>query len=263
MRVTLVLFSGGLDSTYLVSHMLSDDGPVDILYVNGGQCPNKIAMELEARDRLIAQMNEYYPNKIRNSYEFLLPTYRHHGDNKKWTQPNAWLQGAFSILDPELHNNVRVAYVSDDGAHFGYHLRHLEDQWLAMQKMGFKGEPVPIEFATLHMTKLDIMEGIDKRLLPNVWVCELPKDRKACGGCSPCKLANETLAKYKAKHGETVWRAVRRAQRQQSFWYTDVEKRREVNRQGDAAYVLHEHRSYKDFQCLPEEVVGEAILIET
>lgn len=53
MKVPLLLFSGGLDSTYLVSYMLAENGPVDILYVNGGQAPEKMRLELEARQRNI------------------------------------------------------------------------------------------------------------------------------------------------------------------------------------------------------------------
>lgn len=260
MKIPLVLFSGGLDSTYLVSYMLSEEGPIDILYVNGGQHPEKIRLELEHRDRLIAQLNEYYPNKIRCTYECLKQTYFHSGINKKWNQPNAWMQGAFHVIDPELHSCIRLAYVSDDGAHFGYHLKHLEQQWRSMQELGFNGDPIPIDFPLLAYTKLNVMEEIDKRLLPNVWVCEAPSDGKACQSCNPCMLANETLAKYKAKHGETVWRAVSKAKRLGNPWYSNIESDRNFVREGNGRWVENKHSSYKDYRFIPEIKLSEAVL---
>jgi 7-cyano-7-deazaguanine synthase in queuosine biosynthesis len=251
MSVPLVLFSGGMDSTYLVSYMLSEDGPVDILYVNGGQSREKMRLELEARDRLIEFMNREYPNKIQRQYEILQPVYIHDGCNKKWIQPNAWMQGAFRVLDASRHSCVRIAYVNSDGAYFGSHLSDIKAQWKSMLKVGFKGDHIPLEFAILHMDKLEVLEAIDKRLLPMVWVCEMPSDGKACQKCSPCKLANATLHAYKQRHGETVWRAVARAKRKDPYG-TPLEEQREEQRVGDLAYVKISYPSYDHYRCPPE-----------
>lgn len=222
--IPLVLFSGGLDSTYLVSCLLQN-GPVDVLYVNGGQCPEKIKKELEARDKLIKLMNEIYPHKIQGQYEVLEPIYRHTGEDKKWTQPNTWMQGAYRVLKPDRHSCVKLAYVRDDGAFFGYHLPKMEQQWKAMLELGYIGKHVPLEFPMLNNSKLEVLEWIDKRLLEHIWVCEMPVDGKACNKCCPCNLINATLREYKHKHGETVWRTAKRAIRE--FEKTDPVKVRE------------------------------------
>lgn len=200
----LVLLSGGLDSTYLVSKLLQD-GPVDVLYVNGGQARAKIERELKARDKLIELMNRIYPYKIQGQYEVLEPTYLHDGKNKKWIQPNAWMQGAYRVLVPDRHNSVKVAYVKDDGASFGYHLPVMERQWEAMLQLGYQGGHVPLEFPILHLSKLEILEQIDKRLIEHIWVCENPIPSGSCGKCPPCSLSNSVLRDYKLKHGETVF----------------------------------------------------------
>lgn len=251
MSVPLVLFSGGMDSTYLVSYMLAENGPIDVLYVNGGQSPEKMRLELEARDRLIEFMNREYPNKIQRQYEILQPVYIHDGQSKKWQQPNSWMQGAYRVLDASRHSCVRIAYVSSDGAHFGSNLHHIEQQWASMLKVGFTGDHIPLEFPLIHLTKLDILEQIDKRLLPMVWVCEMPHAGKACQRCSPCKLANATLREYKHKHEETVWRAVSRAQRKERRYLTHEEQRAE-QRVGDCAYVNIGYPSYDYYKCAPE-----------
>lgn len=253
MRIPLVLFSGGLDSTYLVSYLLSETGPVDILYVNGGQSFTKITRELEARDKLIELMNRIYPNKIRNQYELLHPVYLHNEVAKKWTQPNAWMQGAFSVLNPEIHSALNVAYVNDDGAYFGYHLQDIKDQWRSMQVVGTKGDHVELTFPIIHIDKINILEQIDKRLLPHVWVCELPIDRKACQICAPCKLMNKVLRDYKERHKETVWRAVKRAERSCPDY--DLLEQRENSRSSRIPYVLVEHKPYTDFEFLPRQTI--------
>ena len=251
MKVPLVLFSGGLDSTYLVSYMLATDGPVDILYVYGGQSEEKMRLELQARDRLIEFMNREYPNKIQRQYEILQPVYLHDGQSKKWTQPNAWMQGAFRVLDAGRHNCVRIAYVGSDSAYFGKYLPDVEAQWASMLKVGFYGEHIPLEFPLLHMSKLDILEQIDKRLLPMAWVCELPTKGKACQRCAPCQLANTTLWQYKRKHEETVWRAVARASRKERRSQTHEEQRAE-QRVGNMPYVRIGFPPYDYYKCAPE-----------
>jgi 7-cyano-7-deazaguanine synthase in queuosine biosynthesis len=251
MKVPLVLLSGGMDSTYLVSYMLAEDGPIDILYVNGGQAQEKMKLELEARDRLIEFMNREYPNKIQRQYEILQPVYLHDGQSKKWNQPNSWMQGAYRVLDAKRHSCVRVAYVDSDGAYFGKHLQHVEDQWNSMLKHGFHGDPIPLEFPLLHMTKLNVLEEIDKRLLPMVWVCEMPSEGKACQKCSPCMLANLTLYQYKQKHEETVWRAVARAQRKGPYC-TDRAEQRVMQHVGKCSYVDIRYPSYDYYKCPPE-----------
>lgn len=237
--IPLVLFSGGLDSTYLVSTLLMK-GPVDVLYVNGGQSIEKMRKELEARDKLIELMNQIYPHKIQGQYEVLDSVYKHDGQNKKWIQPNAWTQGAYRVLKPGRHDSVQVAYVKDDGAAFGYHLPQLEELWKNLLKLSYSGDHVPLQFPLLYTSKLEILEEIDKRLLEHIWVCEIPKDGKACGKCPPCLLANNTLHRYKEKHGETVWRTAKRTIR--NFEAENKIKQREnVN----VSYHCHDSDFYK------------------
>lgn len=246
----LVLFSGGLDSTYLVSHLLQY-GPVDILYVNGGQCKNKIAAEIKARDKLIAKLNQFYPHKIQAEYEILEPLYRHSPQSKAYTQPNAWIQGAYRILDKNRHSSLQIAYVSDDGAGFGAVTNDIKDLWAATLKVGYSGEHVPLEFPLLHTSKLEILEKLDKRLLQDIWVCELPINEKHCGDCKPCTLMRNVLSQYKQKHGETVWNTALRTIRELTEPRTRIEQR-EWHK--DSSYVLHDHNYYENVAGHPRRI---------
>lgn len=237
--IPLVLFSGGLDSTYLVSTLLMN-GPVDVLYVNGGQHSEKIKKEIEARDKLIALMNQIYPYKIQGQYEILDTVYKHDGENKKWIQPNAWMQGAYRVLKPGRHGSVKIAYVRDDGAAFGRKLPTMETQWEATLSLGYAGDHVPLEFPVIHMSKLEILEEIDKRLLEHIWVCEKPENGKSCGKCVPCDTIDTALYRYKKKHGETVWRTAKRAIR--GFNAEDKIKKRENTH---VSYHCHDSDFYE------------------
>ncbi len=249
-----MLFSGGLDSTYMVAEYLCNHGPVDVLYVNGSQHPVKMELELEARKALIAKMNEYYPNKVQKQYVIEEHVYRHDGKNKKWIQPNAWLQGAFAVLDPERHSCLQVAYVNDDGAYFGQQLKTIQDLWDSLIKVSYTGDHVPLEFPYISTNKLAILTHFDKRLLPHVWVCENPtSSKKACQRCSPCKLINRVLWEYKQQYGETVWRAVKKAERAQAT-------------RGDgwvhgSCYSTHTPDIFDDWRFIPESKL-ETKLIE-
>lgn len=246
----LVLLSGGLDSTYLVSKLLQS-GPVDVLYVNGGQCPKKIKCEIAARDKLIAKMNTLYPHKIQGQYEILDPTYLHDGKNKKWIQPNAWMNGAFRVLIPDRHSSLNIAYVNDDGAHFGNHLPYIVNQWVAMLKVGFMGSHVPIEFPILHMDKLEILEEIDKRLLDDVWVCELPAhDLKACNKCKPCRTLQVAKLQYKWKHGETVEATTKRTLKE--FKAENIAKSRKDHEPNQKAYYAYDADQYVYLKGTPK-----------
>lgn len=252
MTVPLILFSGGLDSTYLVSQRLTE-GPVDILYVNGGQSQDKIRLELEARDKLIEKMNSYYPHKIQGQYEVLDPVYLHNGEHKKWIQPNAWMQGAFRVIT-NRHSKLEVAYVSDDGANFGFHLPKIRDQWNATLAVGYANEPIPLEFPTLHLTKLDILENIDKRLLNDIWVCEIPKGDKPCGCCSPCKLINKVLWEYKGKHGETVFNTAKRVEREFAAFEENKKQFRLDRKPLTTPFDVHDCGFYKDYKGRPKAI---------
>jgi len=253
MTVPLILFSGGLDSTYLVSQLLTS-GPVDVLYVNGGQCKEKMHLELEARDKLIEKMNSYYPHKIQGQYELIDPVYLHDGQNKKWIQPNAWIQGAYRVLKKDRHDSVQVAYVCDDGANFGSMLPTLQEQWAATLKLGYEGEHVPLKFPLLNMGKLNILEDIDKRLLNDIWVCEMPKDSKACGCCNPCKLIKRVLWEYKDKHGETVFNTAKRVEREFAAFEENKKQSRLDRKPHTTSYDVYDGGFYTDYKGRPRAI---------
>lgn len=245
-KVPLVLFSGGLDSTYLVSTLLQS-GPVDVIYVNGGQCKDKIKCEIEARDKLIEKFNTYYPYKIQGQYEIIDPVYLHTGSDKKWTQPNAWIQGVYRVLHAARHKAVYIGYVKDDGFAFGGAMRSLKKLWKNLLKVSFTGKHVSLKFPLKHLSKVEILENLDKRLLDDVWVCELPVDGKHCKKCKPCKLMELVLYDYKCRNGKSVWLTATQMKRK---YLNDRENKQLVRanyKPLSSAYKLFDSGVYEDY----------------
>lgn len=169
----LVLFSGGLDSTFLLQMTLWY-GPCDVLYVRGGQHWDKVTKEHEARRKIIDTLNENYGYKVTREYE---PSGRLSFSaivDRKYSQPISWLMGALQVLNPDRHSKLLVGYVADDSFGFGRLSQHIEKVWESSQMLTHTKTPVPIEFPLADIGKLDILKQLDSRLVPLIWVCEDP-----------------------------------------------------------------------------------------
>lgn len=194
-RYPLLLFSGGLDSTYLLYWLLSESD-VYTLYVNCGQGELKVSQELKARQKIIKEL--YKLNEINNrvleSYcvdNFKTINNIGNGDIA-FKQVISWLIAAIHIVDPRIHSEVQIAYVIGD------QITPLADTlksiWENLWKVAHVGkEFVPLKFKLLEhfLTKPDILNRLLPSVVDKVWVCEKPVKvgRKIipCNSCAPCK----------------------------------------------------------------------------
>lgn len=229
----LVLFSGGLDSTYLISQYLRV-GAVDTLSVQANQSEMKQIREEIARKRVIEElgkMSRRYPFTVNREYMRDLNHQFTEVPDYDMVQPISWLTAALIVTDPKIHSEVAIAYLLGDQAPA---LRQYIDAfWHAGWKLLHWNEPiVPLVFPLLDagLTKRKILDRIDKQLVSHVWSCELPSIRpgegvyfswadveeakkdprrlKACGKCLPCRLMKHTLADYKEDNDESYSTAV-------------------------------------------------------
>lgn len=214
-KVPLLLFSGGMDSTYMLACAL-DDTPVDILYVNSSQGPNKIAAEKLARQAILGEFRRSITDRIkqgeknvhyiRKEYEVNLPEDFFDGTTpgKTWVQPVIWMMAALSKIDPDRHSCLRIGYVSGDS--ITSQVDNITKAWETLQ-MFTKIRVVPIEFPLIRGTKLEIMKQMPVGLLDKVWFCEAPRisdmaDYYQCGHCTPCLTHHGVTAMRKRQLGE-------------------------------------------------------------
>ncbi len=202
-KIPLLLFSGGLDSTFMLQQSLMESD-VDILYVDGGQAPLKIqAEELARLDILdwfieVKKKNPTRFHSVRGQRHFNSPNFAG-APGALTSQPVSWLIAALYHCDPERHSCVRVAYVmGDDMAGFRHELCKAWDALLMVTKLHF----VPIEFPLIFIKKPQLLREIDQELIPMTWTCETPvwlkKTLVPCGKCVPCKRSDIEQADHRA-----------------------------------------------------------------
>lgn len=190
-RAPLLLFSGGLDSTYLLYDLLQRS-PVDVLYCDGGQHPLKILAERIARKKIIEAIEALgAPFKVRNQYtadRFSLSQ----NPSVLFQQPPAWIFGALSQIEADKHSSLEVGYVSGDCALTYRH--EMTRAWEALNEMCLS-EKIPLRMPLMRHTKGEVLSALPSELRALVWVCETPQleeggespNVEPCGHCLPCE----------------------------------------------------------------------------
>lgn len=177
----LVMFSGGLDSTMMLSRMLKET-QVDVMYVSGPQGTAKSRKEEEARAAILLWMDNNRPYPVRSVIDFRLPE----GDMQRGTkygQVLPWLYGGMATANGRQHTSLAIGYVMGDD--ITEHLVNLEKAWDLLSNVS-KSEPVKLTFPLRNTTKQQLLQEIPSDLYKLIWYCEIPKEGKACGRCEAC-----------------------------------------------------------------------------
>lgn len=207
-KIPLVLFSGGLDSSFMLQHYLKTTD-VDVLYV-GGALGVKMALEFIARKAIIKALNSKSQYKVRRLF-YVDAHDITHGDvpDGRYSQPIGWLSGALTVVDPAKHSVVAIGYLHGEG--ILSHTSELFAAWNALSSFT-KWETVPLSFPLANHTKQNILDLIDPELLKLAWVCERPRVTKSdprtrlplkyepCCVCSSCLTLYSNLTTWGQRH---------------------------------------------------------------
>lgn len=193
-KIPLVLFSGGLDSTFLLYSLL-DVVPVDILYVDGCQGVSKATAELKAREKIIRLLESRGDLRLSCTFKVRNQIIANHGNEViaeyRFAQVLPWIYGAISNYTRE-HSSVAISYVLGDD--ICGDLKDVRTAWDLISNFT-KQHPVPLAFPLRRIRKTDIYKILPEKLLKLVWVCENPNEIKRagrgtvfkpCGKCVPC-----------------------------------------------------------------------------
>lgn len=200
----LVLFSGGLDSTFLLwDLMVNQKTDVDIIYAEGHQADLKTLKEKEQRKLIIARLQELSGRMVIGRYEVphIVPNEAGRAAGYSTVasighiQSLAWFLSAFYTVIPEIHSTVQIAYVMGDTI-IGQ-LYYMQQAWNNLRKFSCKGETNLI-FPLQDICKAHILNNLPAELIELCWVCETPllKDGEivACNKCTPCRRHAMELA---------------------------------------------------------------------
>lgn len=187
----LILFSGGLDSTYLVYETLKTSN-VHLVYVVGNVYTEKMKLELEAREKI----KKWFTDNPHSEFKIVSDTVLHFevGDHSQMfngtrlPQPAMWLFPALYYYKAGMHTSVQIGYVKDDNA-LPY-LVDLKSAWNSLTNV-VKRDFIPLIFPITEVDKSYSYSILPKELRSLLWVCDRPLidgNRKTieCGTCTPC-----------------------------------------------------------------------------
>ena len=185
-KVPLVLWSGGLDSTYLLYSKFLNGHAVDILSVSLENNDSIQKYEVVAMERLtelflteeslLAEIQEHHKYKINT-----IP------GNMYFAQPICWFFAALCVFDSTKYSSIEIAYVKGDDV--WHHKHDLLEYMNTIIKIHCR-EKVEVLFPLEWHEKRQIIKDLQKtrlgiELLKNIRYCESPQETP-CGECISC-----------------------------------------------------------------------------
>jgi hypothetical protein len=239
-KVPLILFSGGLDSSFLLQEELKK-GDVDVLYVKGVLHEKKMKEEEDRRDAIIEILQKSTGNKVRKQRRIDLGIMPFGNmEDQTFTQPPMWMMGALMVSDIRQHSELLIGYISGD--QIMPMLPAIKAAWQQLQIISKEHGEIPVNFPLLFTTKNKAMMDLHPEVMRLVWYCEIPQtkyysigpalqilpgpdeteeERKArfanmrekvvpCGRCEACYRMQAAFFTWKQKRQQPYWKYLRR-----------------------------------------------------
>lgn len=219
-KIPLVLYSGGLDSTFLM-HLLLQKQDVDMLYVHCNGTEERRLKEMGAMERAVAYFRDAHAQDLyqglpRALFEVTLDQTLIHTPDRRLIQPAAWIIGAICRFDPARHSELIAGYVLGDTA--PVLKTEMEAVWrnlYAIMHFCDPKEAPSIRYPLVEdgYDKCRILEDLPVDLADKLWYCELParlKDSERivfCGTCPSCVRHRFAIREYEEKHKISYYQA--------------------------------------------------------
>lgn len=179
----VILFTGGLDSTYLLYKNLKEGNHVYLVYTKIENNTNKTKSELHVIDEIIVEMNRLFsPCNITIKYNSV-DIYSNSGGIRFKQLPAHLLSMIYSIDD--LQSEIQLGYCMNDDM-----ISYIEDFKLLYESyMPFCAKGMPeLTFPLMKIAKWQMLDELPQSLKDLVFSCEEPQDLcKPCGSCDSCK----------------------------------------------------------------------------
>ena len=185
-----ILFSGGLDSTYLVYKNLKEGNTVYPYYVNITNNGDRPDMEFRTTKKLYQVFKDefpglIYPPKEIGSFEI--------GVENPWRiiQPQIWIFFLSMLQYSKNIDEFQIGYIKNDDA-----LDYLKD--IKKLHNSFKGFPafenkfIPLKFPLLKYDKYELMKLLPEKYSKLIVSCEnahkIGDEYVSCGTCHNCLI---------------------------------------------------------------------------
>jgi hypothetical protein len=243
-KVPLILFSSGLDSSYLLQEKLKE-GDVEVLYVRAIIGEAKMAMEQARQDKIISILQKETGHRVRARHVVDLGKAPFGNmEDHTFTQPPMWIMGALIVSDVRKHTELCIGYVVGDQVM--PLLANMANAWENLQAVSKFTGAIPVKFPLYLTSKLDVLKNLHPEVIRNAWFCERPHEVlpnmvsdvvrtkvvgewnwndgnkiidptkvKRCGRCDSCITMATALFKWKKIAGTAYWRHLRRTAREE------------------------------------------------
>jgi 7-cyano-7-deazaguanine synthase in queuosine biosynthesis len=179
----LVMWSGGVDSTYLIQYLLDNSNDtVCAVYARLVNNKAKIKMELAAIKKMVPILKEKYGSRFtywKNGSDIHLST----GNHATYVQPLVW---AFcGLLAGNNIDKVAIGYVLGDDA-----ISYIPDLVAFRNAISQFCNPLPeLCFPLIKHHKKNVYDWLHAPLRKLAVWCENPSDKdfKHCGKCNACR----------------------------------------------------------------------------
>lgn len=221
-RHPLVLFSGGLDSTYLLYCTLVNlNQSANVIYLDGGQGGLKQSIERQQRQKILTLLEELLIELGLGMVKVKDVTHRNpftsgsnfaQSDRGKGKgglhQAAAWVVEALKCVGNETH--VLVGYVPGDDAAFFW--QDIKAAWDGLVTLIYPRVPIPLEAPLLDnwVNKHQMFDTLPEAILRELWMCELPVNLNHygepvwhhCGKCFACRRTIRERFQYYLEKGK-------------------------------------------------------------
>jgi hypothetical protein len=191
-----VLWSGGLDSTYLIIKNIEDGKEVDAGHAQiVGNGNDKV--ELEAVETLAKLLKEDYHDYF--NYMGLIVKYEFRGgfnNNIHLRQAPVWINTA--LYNSQNYSEIQFGYVlNDDAISYLAEIRRAYNGY-----RGLADDLPPLTFPLSKTSKETALFRTPERYLPYISFCEMPVGNAACGVCHSCKRMLKTITDVKEMYAK-------------------------------------------------------------
>jgi len=201
----LVLFSGGLDSTYLIWKNLKDGNIVTPVYIEIKNNETKSILEKNRIELLYKEFKKEFKESILRDIIYAVNvSVSAYEDSLYFKQVPIWLFGMMFLQSTNV-DEIQIGYVSNDDA-----ISYLSDIQKIYKSYQVICEPMkPLKFPLTKMKKYQMAKELPEQYLKLIISCENAKiigskdaefiEYEPCCECVPCKgiIASDYYMTYK------------------------------------------------------------------
>ena len=184
----VILFSGGLDSTYLAWRNLKDGHEVVLKTIKIENNENKTKMEMTAIDKIHAELYKEFSNKVTLDKEFVKVNINTSFTcSLRFSQMPIWIFSSLFLSSD--FDEIQIGYVMNDDA--VSHIGDLKRMYSSYQPIYSRKLP-KLSFPIIKRKKYELLEELPNNYKNLVVFCETPNinedgTNRECGTCHSCK----------------------------------------------------------------------------